>query len=250
MSDCPTLSALGQEGLPAMAKSKQGLKAPKQGLKLTPREIIRQKVIEELFQTEDKHVQNLHILQDVFRTHLQPVLTPRELWKIFLNIDKIVLIHETLNESMKKMRKKNDVVYEIGKLVLYYFSGEQGQVLTKEASEFCRMQSMAVEMVRAKQKESRFQQLMAEALSSSKCRHLQFQDFMIMEMQRLTKYPLLLENVVKYTAVYHPDKDKLKQAVKYSRDILFHINEAVRKQEYIEKLESYQKKLDLSELKH
>uniref|UniRef100_A0A8C4PW49 Rho guanine nucleotide exchange factor 11 n=1 Tax=Eptatretus burgeri TaxID=7764 RepID=A0A8C4PW49_EPTBU len=216
--------------------------------KLNPREIKRQEVINELFQTEKKHLQNLKVLQDVFYARLQPVLNPFELRQIFMNLDQIVPIHETFNESMKKIREKNQVVHEIGKVVLDYFAGEEGQMLTRGASEFCSMQSMALETVRAKQKESRFQQLMAEAESSPKCRRLQFKDFMLTEMQRLTKYPLLLQNMLKYTTVDHPDHDKLEQAGKCCRDILFHVNEAVREREYVQKLEDYQKKLDLSYL--
>uniref|UniRef100_UPI00358E482C rho guanine nucleotide exchange factor 11-like n=1 Tax=Myxine glutinosa TaxID=7769 RepID=UPI00358E482C len=216
--------------------------------KLNPREIKRQEVINELFQTEKKHLQNLKLLQDVFYARLQPVLNTNELRQIFMNLDQIVPIHETFNESMKKIREKNQVVHEIGKLVLDYFSGEEGQTLTREAAEFCSMQSMALEAVRAKQKESRFQQLMAEAECSPKCRRLQFKDFLLTEMQRLTKYPLLLQNMLKYTTVDHPDHDKLEQAGKCCRNILFHVNEAVREREYVQKLEDYQKKLDLSYL--
>lgn len=38
-----------------------------------------------------------------------------------------------------------------------------------------------------------------EAESNPQCRRLQLKDLIISEMQRLTKYPLLLENVLKHT---------------------------------------------------
>lgn len=38
-----------------------------------------------------------------------------------------------------------------------------------------------------------------DAESSPQCRRLQLKDLLISEMQRLTKYPLLLENILKHT---------------------------------------------------
>lgn len=40
---------------------------------------------------------------------------------------------------------------------------------------------------------------MQEAESHPQCRRLQLRDLIISEMQRLTKYPLLLENIIKHT---------------------------------------------------
>lgn len=41
-----------------------------------------------------------------------------------------------------------------------------------------------------------------EAESKPQCRRLQLKDIIPTEMQRLTKYPLLLENIAKNTGVY------------------------------------------------
>lgn len=40
-----------------------------------------------------------------------------------------------------------------------------------------------------------------EAESNRLCRRLQLKDIIPVEMQRLTKYPLLLDNIAKYTGV-------------------------------------------------
>lgn len=40
-----------------------------------------------------------------------------------------------------------------------------------------------------------------EAESNRQCRRLQLKDIIPVEMLRLTKYPLLLDNIVKYTGV-------------------------------------------------
>lgn len=41
-----------------------------------------------------------------------------------------------------------------------------------------------------------------EAESKPQCRRLQLKDIIPIEMQRLTKYPLLLENIAKNTGVF------------------------------------------------
>lgn len=46
---------------------------------------------------------------------------------------------------------------------------------------------------------------MQEAESHPQCRRLQLRDLIISEMQRLTKYPLLLENIIKHTEGRAPD---------------------------------------------
>lgn len=45
--------------------------------------------------------------------------------------------------------------------------------------------------------------LAQEAESHPQCRRLQLRDLIISEMQRLTKYPLLLESVLKHTEGRH-----------------------------------------------
>lgn len=38
-----------------------------------------------------------------------------------------------------------------------------------------------------------------ECEASPQCRRLQLKDLLVSEMQRLTKYPLLLDNIIKHT---------------------------------------------------
>ncbi|CAM9760238.1 unnamed protein product [Lampetra fluviatilis] len=212
-------------------------------------EVKRQEVINELFHTEKKHVQNLKVLYEVFYSRLAPVLTNNETYQIFINLDEILPIHESLNEAMRKIREKSQVVAEIGDLMLARFDGEAGEVLKAATAKFCSLQSQALDIVRSKQKKDpRFQQLMMEAESKPKCRRLQLKDFMLTEMQRLTKYPLLLQNILKYTQVEHPDHKKLHKAGECCRRILNDVNETVRETENAQRLEDYQRRLDLSSL--
>lgn len=56
-----------------------------------------------------------------------------------------------------------------------------------------------------------------EAQSNRLCRRLQLKDIIPVEMQRLTKYPLLLENIAKYTgAVVFPYQSEVSQILIFS----------------------------------
>ncbi|MEE6527008.1 hypothetical protein FKM82_028024, partial [Ascaphus truei] len=87
-----------------------------------------------------------------------------------------------------------------------------------------------------------------DAESNPLCRRLQLKDIIPTEMQRLTKYPLLLDNIAKYSD--RPDeKEKVKKAADHCRQILNHVNQAVKEAENKQRLEDYQRRLDLSCLK-
>lgn len=67
-------------------------------------------------------------------------------------------------------------------------------------------------------------------------------------MQRLTKYPLLLENIIKHTEGGTSEHEKLCRARDQCREILKFVNEAVKQTENRHRLEGYQKRLDATAL--
>lgn len=77
---------------------------------------------------------------------------------------------------------------------------------------------------------------------------MQLKDIIPTEMQRLTKYPLLLDNIAKYTELPE-EKEKVKKAADHCRQVLNHVNQAVKESENKQHLEDYQRRLDLSYLK-
>lgn len=73
-------------------------------------------------------------------------------------------------------------------------------MLKKAAATFCRNQSMALENLKNRQrKDQKLAVFLGEAEANNVCRRLQLKDIIVTGFQRLTKYPLLLENVAKYT---------------------------------------------------
>ncbi|XP_049713545.1 rho guanine nucleotide exchange factor 12 isoform X1 [Elephas maximus indicus] len=222
-------------------------------LELKPCEIKRQEVINELFYTERAHVRTLKVLDQVFyqRVSREGILSPSELRKIFSNLEDILQLHIGLNEQMKVVRKRNEtsVIDQIGEDLLSWFSGAGEEKLKHAAATFCSNQPFALEMIKSRQKkDSRFQTFVQDAESNPLCRRLQLKDIIPTQMQRLTKYPLLLDNIAKYTE-WPTERERVKKAADHCRQILNYVNQAVKEAENKQRLEDYQRRLDTSSLK-
>uniref|UniRef100_A0A8C3Y8S6 Rho guanine nucleotide exchange factor 12 n=1 Tax=Catharus ustulatus TaxID=91951 RepID=A0A8C3Y8S6_CATUS len=220
---------------------------------LKPYEIKRQEVINELFYTERAHVRTLKVLHNVFyqRVTREGILSSSDKRKIFSNLEDILGLHVALNDQMKSVRKRNEtsVIGQIGEDLLSWFSGAAEEKLKLATATFCSNQPFALEVIKSRQKkDSRFQTFVQDAESNPLCRRLQLKDIIPTEMQRLTKYPLLLDNIAKYTELPE-EKEKVKKAADHCRQILNHVNQAVKESENRQHLEDYQRRLDLSYLK-
>ncbi|NWY14924.1 ARHGC factor, partial [Aphelocoma coerulescens] len=220
---------------------------------LKPYEIKRQEVINELFYTERAHVRTLKVLHNVFyqRVTREGILSSSDKRKIFSNLEDILGLHVALNDQMKAVRKRNEtsVIGQIGEDLLSWFSGAAEEKLKLATATFCSNQPFALEVIKSRQKkDSRFQTFVQDAESNPLCRRLQLKDIIPTEMQRLTKYPLLLDNIAKYTELPE-EKEKVKKAADHCRQILNHVNQAVKESENKQHLEDYQRRLDLSYLK-
>ncbi|XP_042296336.1 rho guanine nucleotide exchange factor 11 isoform X3 [Sceloporus undulatus] len=218
---------------------------------LPQREVDRQEVINELFVTEASHLRILRVLDVLFyqRMKKENLLSREELALLFPNLPEVIEVHNSLSEAMKKLREEGPIIKEIGDLMLSRFDGAACEEIQQVAADFCTFQSAALELIKTKKrKEARFQLFMQEAESNPQCRRLQLKDLIISEMQRLTKYPLLLENIIKHTQDSALEHRKLCRARDQCRQILRYVNEAVKRVENQHRLEAYQKRLDTTSL--
>ncbi|XP_023265131.1 rho guanine nucleotide exchange factor 1 isoform X3 [Seriola lalandi dorsalis] len=228
------------------------LASPEALSKLNKKETKRQEVINELFATEHAHVRMLSVLQMVFSKPLEreALLSTTELAAIFPNLDEIIDMHYNFYENLKKLRgDDNFIVRSISPTVLNRFGGTEGEWFQKLTARFCSHQSWALDQIKSRQKSHpRFNSFILEAESKPQCRRLQLKDIIPIEMQRLTKYPLLLENIAKSTEDLE-EKEKIQQSAECCRKILNHVNEEVKEMENLLTLKDYQRRLDTSGLK-
>ncbi|KAL6462491.1 hypothetical protein MHYP_G00289130 [Metynnis hypsauchen] len=220
--------------------------------KLSKKEMKRQEVINELFATEHAHVRMLSVLQTVFYRPLEreEIMSTTELDAIFPSLDDIIDLHYAFYENLKKLRQEDGfVVKTISTPLLNRFNGSEGDWFQKLAARFCSHQSWALDLIKSRQKKDpRFNAFILDAESKPQCRRLQLKDIIPIEMQRLTKYPLLLENIAKSTED-NAERENIQQGAECCRKILNHVNEEVKYMENLLTLKDYQRRLDTSGLK-
>ncbi|KAF4075940.1 hypothetical protein AMELA_G00224700 [Ameiurus melas] len=194
----------------------------------------------------------LSVLQTVFSRPLEreAIVDSTELATIFPSLDEIIEMHYAFYENLKKLRQEdNFVVKNISTPLLNRFNGSEGEWFQKLTARFCSRQSWTLVQIKNKQKKDpRFNAFILEAESKPQCRRLQLKDIIPIEMQRLTKYPLLLENIAKSTEDV-VEKENIQQAAECCRKILNHVNEEVKYMENLLTLKDYQRRLDTSGLK-
>lgn len=221
-------------------------------LSLPKSQVKRQEVISELLVTEAAHVRMLRVLHDLF---YQPMADGgffplEELQNIFPSLDELIEVHSLfLDRLMKRRQESGYLIEEIGDVLLARFDGAEGSWFQKISSRFCSRQSFALEQLKVKQrKEPRFCAFVQEAESRPRCRRLQLKDMIPTEMQRLTKYPLLLQSIGQNTEE-PAERERVELAAECCREILHHVNQAVRDMEDLLRLKDYQRRLDLTHLR-
>ncbi|ETN67114.1 hypothetical protein AND_001084 [Anopheles darlingi] len=217
----------------------------------------RQEVINEIYQTERNHVRTLRLLEGIFMRPLQESgALPSELLNLLFPHSLIHLkdLHSAFEFKLKQRRSEHvNVVREIGDLLLSMFDGQSGEELREHAAHFCARQQIALEALKERRKkDEQLQRLLIKAESHKACRRLQLKDLLPTALQRLTKYPLLFDNLYNFTVRSSPNNETEAHAIRKSlisaKRILDHVNQAVRTEEDMHKLLTIQRKLDKSGL--
>ncbi|XP_076438420.1 rho guanine nucleotide exchange factor 11-like isoform X2 [Babylonia areolata] len=216
--------------------------------KLKPKEKKRQEVINELFHTERAHLRNLKVLDLLFYQPMKSEVSGvmADLARaLFPNMDEVIRLHASMNKAMKDRRSQNPVVGDVGDILLERFDGVAGDEFKKACAEYCRNQSFALEALKKhRRKDQRLSQFLAETETVKLCRKLELKDHVPCQMQRLTKYPLLIENLLRHCQNNSQEYKDLEKALERSKHILAYVNTAVRECENFHKLKEMQKKLD------
>ncbi|XP_032597038.1 uncharacterized protein LOC6568911 isoform X3 [Drosophila grimshawi] len=222
---------------------------------LSDAEKKRQEIINEIFQTERNHVRTLRLLDRLFFLPLydSALLSQDHLLILFppalLSLREL---HGAFEQKLKQRRvEHNHVVKHIGDLLTDMFDGQSGEVLCEHAAQFCARQQIALEALKEKRhKDEQLQKLLKKSESHKACRRLELKDLLPTVLQRLTKYPLLFENLYKVTVRVLPENtteaDSIQRAVESSKKILVEVNKAVKTAEDAHKLQNIQRKLDKS----
>ncbi|XP_040394796.1 rho guanine nucleotide exchange factor 2 isoform X1 [Cygnus olor] len=198
----------------------------------------RQDVIYELIQTEIHHVRTLKIMGSVFRRAMleELQLDPGTVQKIFPCVDELSQIHERFlaqllerrRDSLAQDSNKNFVINRLGDILVGQFSGSSAEQLKKAYSEFCSRHTKAVKEYKdLLARDKRFQHFVRRMARSPLLRRHGVPECILLVTQRITKYPVLIERILKNSKDNESDSADLSRALTLVKELISAVNEEV-----------------------
>lgn len=190
------------------------------------REKKRQEVISELMYTERDFVKDLEYLRDFWMRPLTSALSPideqrRRLFvqQVFTNVLQIYGVNSKLAEALTKRQKEQPIVRNIGDIFVQHVP-EFAPFIQYGASQLDAKFKFETE----KRNNKAFSKFVDETERLKESRKLELNGYLTKPTTRLARYPLLLENILKYTKDGNPDRTDIPQAIAMIRDVLTKVN--------------------------
>ncbi|XP_071112496.1 intersectin-1-like [Haliotis cracherodii] len=197
----------------------------------------RQNYINELISTEESYMADMSIVSEAFIQPLQnsKVLTDEELHNVFVNWRELIVCNMKLLNGLKvrkKMSGKGKPISMIGDLLCENLPHMTVYV------RFCSCQLSAAALIQRKTEHSpEFVETHKRCLHDPRTKNMPLSSFLLKPMQRITKYPLMIKEIIKYTPPEHPDHQNLVDALAKAEELCTQVNEGVREKENSERLE-------------
>jgi len=152
--------------------------------------------VKELIQTELNYQDDLKMVRDVFFKPLgsSGCLTGAELREITANWDELERIARDFCKELKRLRSEDS--YEaVGNLVVSKLADLQGFV------QFGELQQNSLDLLETKErKDPKFKTVYAQCCANPVTRGFKLDYYMHLPIARVTKYPLVVERILKYTS--------------------------------------------------
>jgi hypothetical protein len=165
----------------------------------------RFEIIRELVETEKTHIEKLKQLNDLLYKPIKAenLIPPDQLKMVFSCHKTLFKIHRQIYKKLVAAQMNVSEIHHeplVGKALLEIFDGELGKRLEKAASLFCACQSTNSDLLnRITRKDTKSGEFLAQVANQQMLGRLGIKDLLASCFQRLTKYPLLLDNLLKAT---------------------------------------------------
>ncbi|XP_069606571.1 rho guanine nucleotide exchange factor 28 isoform X1 [Ranitomeya imitator] len=215
--------------------------------------IKRQDVIFEFMQTELHHIQTLLIMSEIFRKGMKEELQldHSTVDKIFPCLDELLESHKSffynLRERKQESREGNDgnfVIHRIGDILVQQFSAENAEKMKRIYGEFCSHHIEAVNLFKELQQNKKFQNFLKVTNSNLQARRRGIPECILLVTQRITKYPVLVERILRYTPDGTEEHKDLSRALSLIKDMVTAVDLRVSDFERKQKLEEFLNKME------
>uniref|UniRef100_A0A7N8YHK6 Intersectin 2a n=1 Tax=Mastacembelus armatus TaxID=205130 RepID=A0A7N8YHK6_9TELE len=204
---------------------------------MSPQERKRQGYIHELIQTEETYVEDLELVLEVFYKPMAESgrLTEAEMGVIFVNWRELIMCNTKLLKALRVRKKtggENMPVQLIGDLLASELAHMQPYI------RFCSCQLNAAALLQSKtHNQPDFKNFLKKIATNYRCKGMPLSSFLLKPMQRITRYPLLIKNILEYTPDGHADRGPLREAMERAEELCSQVNEGVREKENSDRLE-------------
>nr|XP_056712131.1 intersectin-2 [Euleptes europaea] len=204
---------------------------------MQPMERKRQGYIHELIQTEEKYMDDLQLVVEVFQKRMTEAgcLSEAEMGLIFVNWKELIVSNTKLLKALRVRKKTGGEkmpVQMIGDILAAELSHMQAYI------RFCSCQLNGAALLQQKtDEESDFKDYLKKVASDPRCKGMPLSSFLLKPMQRITRYPLLIKSILENTPETHPDYTNLKLALERAEELCSQVNEGVREKENSDRLE-------------
>ncbi|XP_060108033.1 proto-oncogene vav isoform X1 [Heteronotia binoei] len=189
--------------------------------------------LQEIQQTEEKYTSTLESIYQHFMKPLHQFLRPHDMENVFINLEELLKIHRCFLVDLKNALSftNSQNLYQVfikykEKFLLYGRYCSQVEAATKHLDQ---VTSASVD-VRMK---------LEECSQRANNGRFSLRDLLMVPMQRVLKYHLLLQELIKYTA--EPiEKENLRQALDDMRDLAQCVNEVKRDNEILKQITNFQ----------
>lgn len=195
----------------------------------------RQEAIFELCQTESTHVRDLQTIVEVFYNNIDSrgLLDEKARTVIFGNIEDVLLTAVSfLSDLEERQRTSRLYVDHVGDVVAEHLPRMRAYV------PYCTNQSTAAKILATQRSADTTLDSLLKELQAGPGRGLDLSSYLLTPMQRLTRYPLLLNQILKYTPQDHIDYPFITQGIRVAETILGDTNERIRDAESRERLKT------------
>lgn len=214
---------------------------PKEQLKtLKELQIKRQEHIYEFIMTEKHHCQTLIVMRKVFVESLERHFPALNIHRMFPRLQQLTELHTFFLRQLRQKQRENVVVDSIADILLEFFSLEQAQCLRLAYGEFCANHRSALEQFKQCLAEPSFSEWYKHCLQNPLLKKKGIPECILFVTQRLTKYPLLIEPLLKSARDNKLETDKLQHALNLVKSLLVDVDACVAEKELRERqLEIY-----------
>uniref|UniRef100_A0A8D2LC07 Rho guanine nucleotide exchange factor 37 n=1 Tax=Varanus komodoensis TaxID=61221 RepID=A0A8D2LC07_VARKO len=187
--------------------------------------------VEELINTEASYVHNLQLCIGDIRRHLQKKQLPQmDLEGLFSNIDDVLCVSKHFLRGLEEAvnHKHDEQLLHISTLFQ-----ELKEEMENVYKTYCSNYDQALLLLESYRKDPRLQKEMLLTGSAAGASDLSF--FLVMPVQRVTKYPLLLQKILENTPASNSAYEALRAAANAMIDVNANINEYKRRKEVADK---------------